>query len=200
MTEQQNYPPNPVQQQPTEPEPAHPADQAQLLREQQAQQARRDQPFTEDRTAPVEPVETGASNESPHPVTGEPVNEAETDPTVPAGATTPAPAGSGSDLAPGSDAPTADEPTTLQPVPPGPVVDTETPPQETGVVTAAGTHPRVMVRLRDVLAHVENFLARHPELRVLEADLKSGIATIEQHGNPAVPVSDTADQQAGTVS
>jgi hypothetical protein len=50
------------------------------------------------------------------------------------------------------------------------------------VLTADGTHPSVLVRLRDVVAHVENFFARHPELRALESDLKSGVATIERHG------------------
>jgi hypothetical protein len=186
MTEQQNYPPNPVQQQPTEPEPPYQNDPAQLLREQQERQ--RADASTGVQTSQAEPVETGAANESPAPLA---------DPTP---VTTPDPTGSGSVQDGGPVEPSGDEPTTLEPVAPGPVVGTDTPPAETGVITAAGTHGSVMVRLHDVLAHVENFLARHPELRALESDLKSGIATIERHGGPAAPVSDTADQQAGNES
>lgn len=81
----------------------------------------------------------------------------------------------------------ADEPGTLAPggQPYGYAVDADAPPEETGVVTADGTHESVLVRFKDVLAHVENFLARHPEVRGFEADLKSGLATIEKHGGPA---------------
>jgi hypothetical protein len=140
-------------------------------------------------------VPPGSPQEQPAPQPAQPVP---TDPGAPQGAERPyqaadAPDGSlpGSAPDPATPAPAEpepaapDEPTTVAPVTTAPVPDA--PPQETGVVTAASAHPSVMVRFRDVLAHIENFLARHPELRGLEADLKSGLATIEQQGGPAAP-------------
>lgn len=94
--------------------------------------------------------------------------------------------------------PAADEPATVPSVPEeAPAGDgTGSAPQPGGVVTAEATHPSVLVRLRDVIAHVENFLARHPELRALgESDLKSGLATIERHSAGTAPA-----QPAGNVS
>jgi hypothetical protein len=82
-------------------------------------------------------------------------------------------------------APAADEPSTLAPVPPDvPQDENAAAPEETGVITASGTHPRVLVALRDVLAHVENFFARNPHLRGQhEADLKSALNTLERRNS-----------------
>jgi hypothetical protein len=87
----------------------------------------------------------------------------------------------------------ADEPTTY-PAVPSAVMDTDVPPSETGVITSDSVHPSVLVRLADVARYVENFLARHPELRGLESDIKSGLAAIERHA-PAAPGSPAS--QAG---
>lgn len=49
-----------------------------------------------------------------------------------------------------------------------------------GGVTSTNVHESVHVRLRDVLALVENFVARNPHVQNLEADLKSAISTVER--------------------
>jgi len=90
-------------------------------------------------------------------------------------------------------APVADDPATAAPVPPDvPESDEPDPSQPGGVITADNVHPSVLVRLRDVLAHVEHFAARHPHLKGLfEADLKSALATIEpQQAGPVPPTTE----------
>jgi hypothetical protein len=48
-------------------------------------------------------------------------------------------------------------------------------------VTSHGTAASETVRLSDVLAHIENFFARHATLpRELATDLKSGLTTLER--------------------
>jgi hypothetical protein len=92
----------------------------------------------------------------------------------------------------------ADEPRTLPSVPVPAwhhATSNETPPQKTGVVTAAGTHAGILVRFKDALAHLENFFARHPELRGYEAELKSNLATMEKHNAPAEPVSPATEER-----
>lgn len=89
------------------------------------------------------------------------------------------------------------EPTTAEAVPADPQAGDAPDPADSqpgGVVTADGTHPSVLVRFRDVLAHVENFIARHPELRaLLESDFKSGLATIEKHAPGTVTTTSTTE-------
>jgi len=92
--------------------------------------------------------------------------------------------------APAAETPSvADEPVTVAPVPPEvPEADAAAPDQPGGVITADNVHPGVLVRLRDVLAHVENFLARHPHLKAIgESDLKSALATLEPQQQGPVP-------------
>lgn len=46
-------------------------------------------------------------------------------------------------------------------------------------------HPNVLVRLRDVFLHLENFLARNPGLEAAAgADLRSGLNTLERVNDP----------------
>jgi hypothetical protein len=60
-------------------------------------------------------------------------------------------------------------------------------------LSSVSTHPSVLVRLRDVYAHVENWAARHPEIaRFIAADLKSSLSTAERvnEAGGAEPVGD----------
>lgn len=85
-------------------------------------------------------------------------------------------------------APKADEPGTLapaDPTPPGLSPAGDASPEDgapTGdALSAVDVHPSVLVRLADVLAVVENWFARHPEVdRGSAADLKSSAGTIER--------------------
>lgn len=86
----------------------------------------------------------------------------------------------------------ADEPVVITPVDPSPAPDgpssAEPPkdgpsgsPAQDEPVDAAAIHPSILVRLADVVRHVENFLARHPQLAAeAGADLSSGVKTIER--------------------
>ena len=55
--------------------------------------------------------------------------------------------------------------------------------QDTGAATAPAPAPGIVkVKLADVLAHAENFFARHPELdRGLLTDLASGVQALERY-------------------
>lgn len=143
--------------------------------------------------APAGPVETG------QPVTIQPVDAdnppldapveagppAEWDgtgspPPVDADPTTPDPAGpsSGPDGT-GSPQPVTGPDDPQLDVPPDAVQDPEAG-TVNGGVTSTNVHESVHVRLRDVLALVENFVARNPHVQNLEADLKSAISTVER--------------------
>lgn len=77
-------------------------------------------------------------------------------------------------------APAPDEPTTVT------VHDQMAAVTEESIAGDAPAHPTVLVRLADVLAHLENFLARHPELEAAAgADLRSGVSALERVNDPA---------------
>lgn len=64
-------------------------------------------------------------------------------------------------------------------------------------VSSVHVHEGVLVRLKDVFAHIENWAARHPELaRFIAADLKSSISTAERVNDQggAAPAGDTTAQ------
>lgn len=68
-------------------------------------------------------------------------------------------------------------------------------------LSSVTVHEGVLVRLRDVYAHIENWAARHPEIsRLIGYDLKSALGTVERVGpnGEAAPVGDTSAQETAT--
>ena len=134
--------------------------------------------------------QTGSTNPGPDgetTVSGDPVDADNPglDAPVTPGPTTPAQDGDGSATDSGSPAegqPPVDsgpsDPPQLD-VPPDAVQDPEAG-TVSGGITSTNVHESVSVRLRDVLAWAENFIARNPHVSNLESDIRSGISTIER--------------------
>lgn len=144
--------------------------------------------MTEQPTQPL-PPEPAPPSEQPAPAP-EPAPEPAPAPDEPA-VTGPAPA-------PEAPADAAPEPV---PAPPLTVADATAGDDPANPLSSVTVHPGVLVRLADVLAHVENWAARHPEIeRFLAFELKSNIASAERLNDigGAAPAGDTQEQVTDT--